>query len=353
MKKILLVVVCFFVFANQTYSDVLYTKDGSKLVGTIEEQYEGKIIINTAIAGKLEVDASMITGISTDNPVNVSFSSGDKLVGSLTHSPEETKTTVDSNFGPIEVDSSKIQSIWQKDKEDPKEVALQNEVQKAKEAAKPKWTTIVEAGGTITKGNKDTMYGNAKAFTHRKTDSDFLKFFIEGHHGEEEDQRTTSEILGGVLYENTFWQRMFWFAKVTMEYDEFENLDLRSTAVAGLGYQWLKETNQELKTRLGAGYRHESFDTGEDTDDFVVDLSWDYWLDIAPVTKFTHEGSFSPSVDDFGDYRLYADTGFLFPLASDRWAFKVGMKNEYNSEPNPGIDELDNTYYANIVLKLQ
>jgi len=51
---------------------------------------------------------------------------------------------------------------------------------------------------------------------------------------------------------------------------------------------------------------------------------------------------------------LTLDTALAVPLGnSDIWKLKLGVTNEYNSQPQPGLDRLDNTYYANIVLELK
>jgi len=138
-----------------------------------------------------------------------------------------------------------------------------------------------------------------------------------------------------------------------LEYDEFEDLDLRATAAAGLGRYWIKKDEHEFKTRAGLGYRHEAFNNGVTRDDAIADLGMDYRVDIAPWLQFTHSGTFIPSLEDFGDYRLNLDTAFIFPLKNDAWKLKLGMRNDYNSNPTGDLERLDNTYYANILVEIK
>ena len=44
---------------------VVTTSDGSRIVGTVEQVADGKLVVLTEIAGRLEIDASKVTGIST------------------------------------------------------------------------------------------------------------------------------------------------------------------------------------------------------------------------------------------------------------------------------------------------
>ena len=108
-----------------------------------------------------------------------------------------------------------------------------------------------------------------------------------------------------------------------------------------------------MKTRCGVGYRHESFTDGREDDTGIVDLGLDYRADIFPWSQFLHSSTYSPSFDDISDYLLVLDTALLIPFKAHEWKLKLGVKNEYNSMPQPGVDRLDNTYYANILVELK
>ena len=85
----------------------------------------------------------------------------------------------------------------------------------------------------------------------------------------------------------------------------------------------------------------------------MLDLGLDYRLDVTPCLQFTHSTVYSPDFLDFANYRLTLDTGVLIPFKDERWAWKVGMRNQYNSRPEGDLERLDNTYYTSIVLTLK
>lgn len=202
-------------------------------------------------------------------------------------------------------------------------------------------------------GNTESLNARGRLDVIRKTKDDLLSFFLSVDYSEQDDLRSQNEYRGGISYENMLNERTFWYTRLEMEFDEFENLDLRSTAAVGLGYYWLRKDDHELKNRLGIGYRHEAFNNDISKDEAVLDLGLDYRVDIAPWLQFTHSTTFSPGFEDFDDYRLDVDTAVILPLQSDKLKLKLGIRNEYNSQPQSGIERLDNTYYANLMLSLE
>jgi putative salt-induced outer membrane protein YdiY len=333
-------------------ADVVTTSDGSRLVGTVEQIAGGKLVILTEIAGRLEIDASKVTGVSTDQSVNVAVNSGDRLVGPMDSSPDGS-SIVRSKLGDISIPPSAITMLWPEGTESPEIAAIREEADAKIEAAKPEWSATLEAGASRTEGNTDTLEGHGRFDLKRKTKDDLLHFYLAGKYGEQDDKRTTNEYFGGIRYENSITERWYWYARTELEFDEFEGIDLRATAAAGAGYYWLKKPEHELKTSLGLGYRHESYDNERTDDDAVLDLGLDYRLDLTPWAQFTHSTVYSPDFLEFDDYRLKFDTALLIPFKDERLAWKLGMRNEYNSRPQSGFDRLDSTYYTSIVLSLR
>jgi putative salt-induced outer membrane protein YdiY len=341
-------------FVAQAHADTVVTTDGSRLVGTIEQLVEGKLHLMTEFAGRLEIDVAKVRSIATDGTVHVALESGDRLVGTVDESDDPDGTVVNTAMGAIGVSVASIKAVWPEGAEDPQVAAVRAQLEEEKKALEPKWTATIEAGAMHTEGNTDTLAARGKLDVRRKTVEDLLRFYLSADYYEENDSRTRNEYKGGVRYANNITDRWNWYTRLELEYDEFENLDLRTLAAVGAGYYWLKKPNHELETSFGVGYRHEAYAGGETYDDFVLDLGLDYRLDIASWAQFTHTTIYSPEVEDFDNYRLTLDTALAIPMAdSDIWKLKVGMTNEYNSRPQPGVDRLDNTYYANIVLELK
>ena len=334
-------------------ADVVTTSGGSRIVGKVEKWSSGKVTIVTEFAGTITITAEKVASLQIDTSIAVEFISGDRLVGTVTIGEEAGSAVIQTALGPVAIDIEQITAAWPPDTDSPDVVIAKAAAAKKREALTPKWTATLEAGAVFTEGNTNTLDGRGRLDVRRKTKDELLSFLVAGEYSERDDARTKNEYRAGMRYEHSIDDRSFWFVRSLLEFDEFENLDLRATTTGGRGYYWYREAKKELKTSLGVGYRHEAFKNGVTTDEAVVDLGLYYRHELAPWSEFKHSSTYSPDMQDFDDYRLEVDTALVLPMKNEVWKLKLGVRNEYNSRPLPGIDRLDSTYYANVVLELK
>ncbi len=335
------------------FADVVVTSDGSRIVGRIDQIHDDVVRITTEFAGALDIKTTDVRAMSTDAPITIQLRSGDRLVGPVEISDDATQSIIRASVGAIPMALNDIAALWPEDAEDPIVIAAKEEAKKEIERLRPKWSSTLEAGGVMKEGNADTIDARGRFDVKRKTPDDLLEFFLAAEYSEQDDLRTKNEYRGGIRYESTLSERKYWYTRLVLEFDEFENLDMRSTAAFGYGYYWTKEPATELKTSVGLGYRHESFKTGDTQDSAVIDLGLNYRCDLGDWAQFTHAAAYAPDFEEFDDYRVDFDTAIVLPFKKDNWKLKIGIRNEYNAQPQPGIVRLDNTYYANVVLDLK
>jgi len=330
--------------------DVVTLKDGSRIVGTVERLEGGQLSIATEFAGTIVVDYSLVSSVETAQPMNVQAASGSKLVGTVKATPGSEKAVVETEEGDVGVNVENIEGIWPQGEPSPQERVLQAQI----DAARGKWTATFEAGLVSQEGNTKRFNARGRAQIQHQTDKDLLRFSLSGEYAEENRKRSAAEVKAGAYFEHLFTERFFGYAKLDLEYDEFERLDLRLSAVGGGGYYWLKKADHEFKTRAGLGYLHELYQSGRTVDSAQAELGFDYRVDIAPWLQFINSSTWYPTFDGLDDYRLVSDSAFLIPLGdSDIWKLKLGAEYEYKSLPNPGRERLDQTYYANILVELK
>ncbi len=352
MRKtlLLLVTVLILVGLRPVFADSVTLSDGSILFGTVKGLGGGKLKLETEFAGVLEIDAAKILSIKTEQPINVSLSTGDRLVGAIEPNEAGDGFIVKTKFADVPITSADVQDMWTAGSKSPEQTTLEAAI--AKQQAK--WGATIEAGGVMKEGNTDSLTARGAFELRRATDDDMLKLYIRADYAEQDDIRNANEIVGGVDYEHWFARPWSWYTRMELEYDEFENLDLRSTAAAGLGYHWLRREKLDLKTRAGVGYVHESFIDGVTDDKGIIDLGLAFRWDIVDDVRFTHDANYSPSFDGADDYRLRFDSALTIPLGSSEvWKFKVGMLNQYDSMPDAGVERLDNTWYTSFVLDVK
>lgn len=338
-------------------ADVITLTDGSRIVGTVERLGNGKLTLVTKFAGTIEIDASLVQSIATDETVNVGMTTGDRLVGPIEWKAELDHAVIQTELGGIPIKVDQVEAIWPEGAKSPEELALEEQTEQARkemEALRAKWELTFEFGMSIREGNTKTSRFRGGGELRRRSPKDLLKFYVYGTYSEENYRRSESEVRGGAYYEHLITERWFAFARTELEYDEFENLDLRLSTGAGVGYYWLKEDHHELKTRAGIGYLHESYMDDTKRNAVEAELGLDYRLDISKWLQFTQAASYFPTLERGDDYRLVSDTAFLIPLGdSEMWKIKFGARYQYRNRPSTGFERLDQRYYANIVLDLK
>ena len=70
-------------------------------------------------------------------------------------------------------------------------------------------------------------------------------------------------------------------------------------------------------------------------------------------SKLVNRISYVPAFDDFGNYRLNHESFYEIPLAVPSWKLRLGVSNDYNSQPGRGVEKLDTAYFTRFVLNWQ
>lgn len=327
-------------------ADSVVINDGSQLKGTVQEIKNGKVFLNTPYAGVLEIDQTLVVSMETTEPISLRLSDGTEITGEVLSKGGDIvviapKATMTASVRDVE-------SGWDATHEDPK-VTAQKEAVKA---AERKWKFKVGVDVDGKDGNSEKFNSSVNASAKLEGPEDALLFYTKLTRAESDGEKTEEEYIAGVQYDAEFSERFGWYVRTEGEKDEFEDIDFRSTSAAGLSYYFYKRDNFKLSGRLGLAYRYEDYtaSNSEEFPGFDMGLHMDWG--ISQWASLVSDVTYLPSVEDFGSYILRQDTGLEMPLAlSNKWVFRIGIAHDYNSEPEPGNEELDTTYYARLILK--
>ena len=216
------------------------------------------------------------------------------------------------------------------------------------------WKTRIELGLNGETGNTEKINFIGRIEANREVEADRLKIYAQSRFGRENGVRSVNEHLGGVNIERDISDRTFVFGKGYLENDEFEDLDIRARVTAGVGYFVIKKDKHEFKVRGGAGYQHETFGSGVSDDEGVAELGYDYMVDINDYVRITQAVTYFPSFDRLSEYRLVHEIAGEVPLNKEEtWKLRIGMKNEFDDAPQPGVERLDTYYFMNFVFDLE
>lgn len=340
-RNLLLCVMALLIPLASSFGDVVETQDGARLVGTLKSIDGGKITLETAYAGTLEIDAAQVASFSTDNPVFLRLESGNTMSGVVQSNPDGTMS-IRNQDGTMNTTMDRVTQSWGMDEEDPRVLAEQSKQRK--------WQYRLAADVSGKGGNNDESSLGFRGNATLAGPNDKLVFYASYFRSEQNDVKTDDETIGGVRYESFVIGDLGWYTRAEFENDEFENLDLRSTAGGGLTYRFINEDNHNLTGRFGGAYRYQSFLDGTDAEDLTVDLGLSHNYSHNEYWSVDTEITLNPAISDFGDFVLKQNTVFLVPIPNTWWAFNFGFGNDYNSEPGIGFDEWDYRYFAGLTL---
>ena len=325
------------------FGDEVLLNDGSRLVGTVGTITDGKLSLTTDFAGELKIDMAKVKGITTDQPVTVETGDGERARGVLRYKEPYGQEVTSPSLGSRTLTLEQMKAVWIRESDSPEAIAAVK--------AKPKWTARLEGAIDGQTGNSESIAAHGRVQVKRTTETVRFQTYLQGRFARRNGEGTANEIMGGMGIEADLRDRLFAFGKVDLEFDEFEDLDLRSTLTGGLGYFWIREKGHEFKTRAGVGYQHESFNSGTSSDQLVIEAGVDYLKQMTSWLLFTHKTTYFPTLDGLDDFRLVSETAGEIPIDPDKiWRIRIGMRNEFDNLPRPGVERLDTYYFLSLVM---
>lgn len=365
-KSAITVVVCLgLLSALPGWAGTVYLKDGSVLNGEVMRLRDGTLTLKTEYAGELHLSADVIRGLQTDKPAIVSLDNGDEVQGRLHYDTageanQRQRLTSDS-FGERPLALQRLAGIRPVGAPSDAQIEAREKIaalkKKQAELSKDPWSGRLSLGIEGTSGNSDARNIDFSASALRETDGDRLSLSAEIHKARQEGEQTEDEYLAKSRLERDFTERTFAFVQADAEKDQFENIDLRFRLTMGPGYFFIREPEQTLKGRLGVGYEHESFTDGGNDESIVATLGYDYMVVLWDWNRFIHELTLIPQIDDnpADNFRAESVLADELPLGTSDslWKLRAELRNDYNHNPEPGVEKLDTSYLLNIVREFE
>ncbi len=338
MKDITLYLVVCFMSVSVATADLVRTKDGAQLTGTITLIDKGIIHLDTPYAGTLQIKQDQVASFESDEPRVLRLQSGTVMAGPVKGS-EDGSIRIQSEDGVLETSTTKVAAAWSPGSEDPEVVRNRRQWQ---------YSASLDVNGET--GNSEEFEIGATFRARLKGPDDTLGLYLEYEQAEEDGNKTDDRIEGGAGYEYFFGDVMGWYARTEMEQDRIDEIDFRSLSSGGLSYRMINKPHQSLILRSGIGYEYSAFGNDkEDQSEATLEFAANHEYSFKDHFKVKTQLVYIPIVGDFGDYTFEHDTGVEIPLGnSDNWKIRFGINNEYESRP--AVDEkLDTTYYTRMI----
>ncbi|GAB1489774.1 hypothetical protein MASR2M8_22280 [Opitutaceae bacterium] len=325
--------------ASALFADVVETKNGARLVGTVTKIDGDKVTLSTDYAGTVTIKQSEVVSLSTEKPLNVRLAGGTVLQGTLS-STASGQLQVSGGDGTINTTVDKVAMTWSPGAEDP-----------AVAAHRRAWAYELGLDVTGKTGNSEQLGSAVSARATLASAQDTLQFYTAYNRQESDGVKSADQFKAGIDYANNFSGKKSWYVRNEGGFDRIKDIELYNVAAAGLGYDLIKSAKQTLTGRAGISFRYEGYENPvvEDVNSAGLDIGFAHRLEFNTGVLTTNL-SYVPAFDDFAIYRATHETFFEMPITASLWKLRMGVSNDYNSEPGPGVDRLDTTYFTRLIL---
>jgi putative salt-induced outer membrane protein YdiY len=342
MRKLLFT---FILLPLLSWADSVEVLDGSIIQGKIIGMVDGNLTIQTSFAGKIKVPYTKISSINSDKEISLRLTDNRTFDGIIDQT-EDNSLTIRASEQSFSF--SEIKHLWDADSTDP----LILEAQKNALAMQMKWKHAIGFDLTGASGNAESFGLGIRldsSLGNRMREYDFYLSYLKST---KKDVTIVDETKFGVDYDSRFFEELSWYAKVDLENDRLEEVDLRATSALGLKYSWIEATNYKTSVRAGAAFRFEELgsDSVENLSEPALDFGLEHSQKIKNFLGFESDLSFIPNIDDFSDYLFSKDTALVIAIDEKQdWKIRSGLAGTYNSTPVPGKEEMDLKYYLRVV----
>jgi putative salt-induced outer membrane protein YdiY len=321
-------------------ADVVALTNGDRVSGQIVAADPEALTIKTEYLGEVKAQWPAITEIRSDATLFVTDANGQVLVGPVSTS-EGTLRVRTAEAGMVPVDKAAVRSIRNEEQQQ----AYAAEIERLRNPSLLDfWSGYFDTGLSFTQGNSETRTFTTAAKTQRKTDRDKITVYatsILAQNSTTGDTETTANaIRGGSRYELNVSERLFTFGFIDLEFDEFQNLDLRNVLGGGMGWH-VKQTERTVFDVFAGGSFNQEFFSGDITRrsaELVVGEELNYKL--SDRLNWSERLVFYPNLSEGGEYRLQFDTALVTQLY--HWVgWQISLSNRFLTNPIPGIKKND------------
>ena len=339
LHRPLLAFTAMFAAASALLADVVETKNGARLIGTVAKIDGSHVTLDTDYAGTLTIKQSEVVSLTTEKPLFVRLAGGTVMQGTLA-STGGGQIQVTGGDGTISTTVDKVAMTWSSGSEDPAITAHQRN-----------WAYEVGLDVTGKTGNSEQLGTAVSARATLQSAQDTLQFYTALNRQESDGVKSADQFKAGVDYANNFSGKKSWYVRDEGGFDRIKDIDLYNVAAAGLGYDLLKSASQTLTGRVGLSFRYEGYGSPlvEDTRSAGLDVGFAHRIQFDRAILTTNL-SYIPAFDDFANYVAYHESFFEMPISASLWKLRIGVSNDYQSETGPGVDNLDTTYFTRLIL---
>jgi len=312
----------------------VYFKNGDKLTGEIRSLGRGRLNLNTDATGTIAIEWDKISGIVSNQHIQLETASGIRYFGSLKTSEGVSKIIIVTDNGPQMLDAERV-------------IVMEPIEGRGIDALDIDFTVgynFAKAGGVASTNlavNMDwrsLIRIESLSFSTTITDSDTLE--------------ASKRMILGLQHTRLFKKRWFSNGNLTFEQNDELGLDFRTSIGFGVG-RYLVQSNRMLWS-LDAGLQvsreelaapdEDPTASTEETDSLEATFTakWDWFIFQDPELDWSTTVQLVPSLTESGRVRGELDTSLQWEIMNDlKWGFSL-----YGSLDNKPAETGEKTDYG-------
>jgi uncharacterized protein DUF481 len=332
-KRVLVVVLGVFM-SPWLYADQVTLKNGDRLTGSVTKS-DSKTLTLKYFAGIVVIPWEEVESIASIAPLTLTLKDGQVLTGPVATIDGKLEVQT-AEAGRVATTKEAVQTLRSKEEE----AAYQAQLERLKN---PKlldlWKGSFDAGLATAQGNASTTSINLGLDAARTTPRDKIGVYVTSLYASNRTTgvslTTANAVRGGLRYDANITEKTFGFGFTSMEFDEFQSLDLRFVAGAGIGRHVIKNEKTLLDLFAGGSLNKEFFSTGLNRTSGEILFGDELSHKLSTIITLQQRFVVYPNLSDTGEYRMNWDSSAITRLS--RWlSWQITLSDRFLSNPVPG-----------------
>jgi putative salt-induced outer membrane protein YdiY len=321
-------------------ADHIVLKNGDRLTGAIVKSDGKSLTLKSEFAGNVTVPLEAVTQVTADQPLYVTLKDNQTLVGTIVPAADKLEVRT-ADAGNVSIVKDSIQSVRSLEEQ----AAYQVELDRMRNPGLADlWSGSVNAGLSLNRGNAETTTWSFGMNGARTTTRDKISVYLTTLYAENstagESVTTANSRRGGGRYDMNLSSRSFAFGMADLEYDEFQQLDLRLVLGGGLGWHAVKTERTVFDVFGGGSWNKEYFSTGLNRSSAEMLVGQELTHKMNTRFLFKERAVLHPNLSETGEFRLTFDASAITNL--NTWlGWHVTFTDRYLSNPVPGTESND------------
>lgn len=320
---------------------VVFLKNGDRLTGEITSQNDRRVVLKTAITGRITIPRDQVDKIMTaaavaaaaaTPPTNAPTPTAIVATPAAPAAPAPKPTASAPPAAPataasITTNAPALSESW---------------IPGWLSGAWTNWHGNVQFGANMGMGTTDrySIFANASASKKWGRTTSLVNYNI--NYGVVNDVANANRMAGGTKVDVELNQdrRLYTYGQGGAGYDRIRQISLEYIVGAGMGYRFINRPRLVLAGELGSQYQVFNYFSTADRENVAARLAENITTKIGKDVSITQTLGFTPGIQELSDYQIRFGFTLSLPLFKPL-TLNLNVINEYDSQPAPGVSNND------------